>query len=63
MIRDQLRLLAHDNIVADGAKTFKDLGLTPTSMEAIVPDYLWRFRDHGQYAAIQKSAKNLRVDG
>jgi NADH dehydrogenase len=56
-------LLAHDNIVADGAKTFKDLGLTPTSMEAIVPDYLWRFRDHGQYAAIQKSAKNLRVDG
>jgi hypothetical protein len=29
-------------------------------MEAVLPDYLWRFRPSGQYAVIQDSARNLR---
>jgi NADH dehydrogenase len=27
----------------------------------VLPDYLWRFRPAGQYAAIKESAKNLRA--
>jgi uncharacterized protein YbjT (DUF2867 family) len=58
--RDQVKSLGSDNIVADGAKGFADLGITPTAMSAILPDYLWRFRPSGQYDAIKASAKNIR---
>jgi len=57
---DQLRNLGRNNVVAKDAKGFADLGITPTPMAAVLPDYLWRFRPHGQYEAIQASAKNLR---
>ena len=57
---DQVRNLAVDNIVADGAQGFAALGISPTAMAAVLPDYLWRFRHSGQYAAIKDSAKNLR---
>ncbi|MEY1557168.1 complex I NDUFA9 subunit family protein [Yoonia sp. R2331] len=57
---DQVKNLAVDNVVSEGAKTLADLGIQPTAMEAILPDYLWRFRPSGQYAAIKDSAKNLR---
>ncbi|HOZ32674.1 MAG TPA: complex I NDUFA9 subunit family protein, partial [Tabrizicola sp.] len=52
--------LARDNVVAPGARGFADLGISPTSMEAVLPEYLWRFRASGQYAAIKDSAKNLK---
>jgi NADH dehydrogenase len=58
--RDQVANLAVDNVVSDGAKGFADLGITPTAMMAVLPDYLWRFRPSGQYYAIKESAKNLR---
>jgi uncharacterized protein YbjT (DUF2867 family) len=58
--RDQVANLRVDNVVADGARGFADLGITPTSMDAVLPDYLWRYRASGQYAAITASAKNLR---
>lgn len=57
---DQVRNLAIDNVVADGARGFADLGIEPTALESVLPDYLWRFRPSGQYAAIKNSAKNLR---
>jgi len=60
LTRDQVRNLARDNVVAPGARGLADLGITPTPMEAVLPEYLWRFRPSGQYAAIKKSAKNLR---
>ncbi len=44
LTRDQLKLLAQDNVVSDGAKGFADLGITPTPVEAVVPRYLGRFR-------------------
>ncbi|WP_019955460.1 complex I NDUFA9 subunit family protein [Yoonia vestfoldensis] len=58
--RDQVANLAVDNVVGDGAKGFADLGIKPTALMAVLPDYLWRFRPSGQYDAIKESAKNLR---
>ncbi|MGY9057659.1 MAG: complex I NDUFA9 subunit family protein, partial [Alphaproteobacteria bacterium] len=44
LTRDQVKQLAHDNVVADGAKTLADFGITPTPVAAVVPRYLARFR-------------------
>ncbi len=60
LTRDQVKNLRHDNVVAPGAKGLADLGITPTAMEAVLPEYLWRYRPSGQYAAIKDSAKNLK---
>jgi NADH dehydrogenase len=60
LTRDQVRNLARDNVVAEGAKGFADLGIQPKPMAAVLPDYLWRFRPSGQYFTIKASAKNLR---
>ena len=60
LTRDQVRNLKADNVVAEGAKGLADLGITPTNMGAVLPEYLWKFRPEGQYTAIQESAKNLR---
>ncbi|MBN9886239.1 complex I NDUFA9 subunit family protein [Salipiger abyssi] len=60
--RDQVKSLRHDNVVAEDAKGFADLGITPTSLEAVLPDYLWRFRPSGQYDAIKESAQHLRTE-
>lgn len=59
--KDQVLSLKVDNVVPEGAKGFADLGIKPQSMEAILPDYLWRFRPSGQYAAIKESARNLNT--
>jgi NADH dehydrogenase len=61
LTHDQVRNLARDNVVSDGAKGFADLGITPVALEAVLPDYLWRFRPAGQYEALKKSGKNLRT--
>lgn len=58
--RDQLKALANDNIVAEDAKGFADLGIQTVAMEAVLPDYLWRFRPSGQYSDIKESAAKLR---
>ena len=51
---DQVRLLKQDNVMSPGALTLSDLGIQPDSVEAIVPDYLWRFRPKGQYHAFAR---------
>jgi uncharacterized protein YbjT (DUF2867 family) len=58
--RDQVTSLRNPNLVAKGAKTLADLGVTPTRMDTVLPEYLWPFRPAGQYAAIKNSAKNLK---
>lgn len=60
LTRDQVKNLSKDNVVAEDAKGFADLGIKPVSMASILPDYLWRFRPSGQYDAIKDSAQNLR---
>lgn len=59
--RDQVASLRSHNVAAAGARGFEALGITPTALDAVLPDYLWRFRSGGQYAAIQESARNLRT--
>jgi len=50
---DQVRLLRADNVVSDAAqrekRTLAGLGIEPTSLAAILPSYLGRFRTHGQF--------------
>lgn len=57
---EQAHLLKTDNVVSPGAKGFADLGIAPTAIESVAPDYLWRFRPSGQYAEIKDSARQLR---
>lgn len=51
---DQVELLKSDNLVSAAAKsaglTLQGLGVTPESIETIVPTYLYRYRKTGQYA-------------
>jgi NADH dehydrogenase len=47
---DQVRLLKKDNVVSTTAAGLPDLGITPTSAEAVIPSYLWRYRAKGEYA-------------
>ncbi|HVG51710.1 MAG TPA: complex I NDUFA9 subunit family protein [Xanthobacteraceae bacterium] len=50
---DQVELLHNDNVVSEQAiregRTFAAFGITPSSINAIVPSYLWRFRKAGQF--------------
>jgi NADH dehydrogenase len=50
---DQVELLKRDNIVSEDAKrdgrTLEGIGITPESIDAIAPTYLWRFRKTGQF--------------
>jgi NADH dehydrogenase len=48
---DQLILLKSDNLVGDEAHGFAELGLSPTPIAALLPDYLWRFRPSGKKPA------------
>jgi NADH dehydrogenase len=51
--RDQAILLETDNVVSQAAiaegRTLEGMGVTPTTIEAIVPSYLVRFRKTGQF--------------
>ena len=46
---DQVRLLKRDNVPSAGSAGLADLGITPTSVEAILPTYLDRYRARGHY--------------
>ncbi len=45
--RDQLLLLSRDNVVTPGVAGLAELGITPTPVELIVPEYLHRYRPGG----------------
>jgi uncharacterized protein YbjT (DUF2867 family) len=47
LTRDQLLLLARDNVVTAGMPGLPELGIVPTPVELIVPRYLRRFRPGG----------------
>jgi NADH dehydrogenase len=50
---DQVELLRSDNVVSGAAKaegrTLEGMGIAADSLEAIAPQYLWRFRAAGQF--------------
>ena len=58
---DQVVSLRVDNVVSPGARGLADLGIAPTAMSVVLPDYLWRFRPSGQYDAIKESAGKLKA--
>jgi NADH dehydrogenase len=47
---DQVELLKTDNVVSGAYPGLADLGVTPTTLEAVLPGYLYRYRKGGQYA-------------
>jgi len=46
---DQVELLKHNNIVSGDYPTLKDLGITGTPIQNILPKYIYRFRTGGQF--------------
>jgi NADH dehydrogenase len=52
---DQVELLKTDNVVSETAaaegRTLTGIGISPVTLAAILPSYLDRFREHGQYDA------------
>ena len=46
---DQVELLKHNNIISGDHPTLKDLGITGTEIETILPKYIYRFRTGGQF--------------
>lgn len=50
---DQVKLLQVDNIVSEEARqsgrTLEGMGVTPHALQAILPTYLWTYRQSGQF--------------
>lgn len=55
LTEDQVRLLSRDNVVADGARGFADLGIAPVAPEGIVESYLYAYRPYGQYSRLTEN--------
>ncbi len=55
---DQVRLLENDNVVSFKARTSKHtlegLGIDPVFIDAVVPEYLERFRAYGEFEAFRR---------
>ena len=49
---DQVELLKADNVASGQHPGLPELGLTPTTLEAVLPTYLYRYRKGGQFAEI-----------
>ncbi|WP_421788486.1 complex I NDUFA9 subunit family protein [Hyphobacterium sp.] len=49
LTRDQVILLGEDNVVSPDMRGIADLGVTPETVESIVPSYLERYRRYGQF--------------
>jgi NADH dehydrogenase len=48
LTRDMVKLATADNVVGAGAKGFRDLGISPTTVEVILPTYMDRYRRGGR---------------
>ena len=48
---DQWLMLQGDTVVADGAATLADLGVSATPLAAVAPEWLVAYRRHGRFAA------------
>ena len=46
---DQVELLKYNNVVSGDYPTLKDLGITGTIIQSILPKYIYRFRAGGQF--------------
>jgi NADH dehydrogenase len=59
LTRDQVRMLEFDNVVSEAAKadgrTLAGLGIEATALDVVLPTYLVRYREHGQFARTRLS--------
>jgi len=46
---DQVEMLKYNNIVSGDYPTLKDLGITGTTIQSVLPKYIYRFRTGGQF--------------
>jgi NADH dehydrogenase len=57
LTRDQVRMLRFDNVVSEAAKkdgrTLHGLGIEATALEVVLPTYLARFREHGEFTQVR----------
>lgn len=57
---DQVKLLKSDNVVSaeatDNGNTFAAMGIEPVGVDAVLPSYMIRYREHGQFAKAGKAA-------
>lgn len=63
LTRDQARMLAHPNVVGAEAPGLAAFGIEPVALDDVIEDYLWRYRDSGQFAAMKAAARQLRPRG
>lgn len=50
MSKDQWKMLQVDNVPAAGSLGLSDLGIPPTALESVAPDWLVLYRDKGRFA-------------
>ena len=46
---DQVEMLKYNNIISGDYPTLKDIGITGTAIQSILPKYIYRFRTGGQF--------------
>ena len=46
---DQVELLKYDNITSGDYPVLKNLGITGTPIQTVLPKYIYRFRTGGQF--------------
>ncbi|MGH7185028.1 MAG: complex I NDUFA9 subunit family protein, partial [Pseudomonadota bacterium] len=54
LTRDQVTLLKRDNVESGLFPGLTELGVRPTALEAVIPDYLDRFRPGGRYSRARR---------
>ena len=57
---DQVRMLQFDNVVSEDAerdrRTLEGLGIEPTALEIVLPTYLARFRERGEFTQVRAAS-------
>ena len=46
---DQVEMLKYNNVASGDCPTLKDLGISGTPIQSILPKYIYRFRTGGQF--------------
>ena len=46
---DQVEILKYDNVISGEYPTLKNLGISSTTIQSILPKYIYRFRTGGQF--------------
>jgi NADH dehydrogenase len=58
LTRDQVENLKVDNVVAEDAAGFEAFNIEPSTIEAIVPSYLAKYRKYGQFYEKRQTAED-----